>query len=342
MKTQNIILSLVIILVLFFSACREVTVTTKVNPDGTFTRIITVTGKDSSEVAKPDLPFPVDETWARLSSIDTIDSTIYIVTYTKTFRSNNDLNAEIKSDTSKYKNLEKEITVTKRFRFFFSYLNFKEVYKSANPFTKLDYHDYLTEEDIQWNSGLKIPVTAADSARQNEAEEKISTFFKKSFAAEIESVLIDGIKKLNNPLLKPEDVTMFHDSLVMDFDWNKLGGIEIIDGYRELSGNEAFSLLNDLKPPLFEDFQKKYESFLNTVLLDGYTEIVEMPGLITATNSAMLNGNQVRWEFQCGNVMVRDFEMSVESRVINYWAFVLAGVVMLALVVLLVVKAVRK
>ncbi len=71
MKTQNIILSLVIILLLFFSACREVTVTTKVNPDGTFTRIITVTGEDSS-VFRTDLPFPVDETWARMSSKDTI------------------------------------------------------------------------------------------------------------------------------------------------------------------------------------------------------------------------------------------------------------------------------
>ncbi len=67
-----------------------------------------------------------------------------------------------------------------------------------------------------------------------------------------------------------------------------------------------------------------------------------MPGLITATNSAMLNGNQVRWEFQGGNVMVRDFEMYAESRVMNYWAFILAGLVMLALVVMLVVKAVRK
>ncbi len=83
------------------------------------------------------------------------DSTKYIVTYTKAFRNSSQLNAEIKSDTSKYKNLAKEISVTKKFRFFFSYLTFKEVYKSANPFTKLDYRDYLTEEDIQWNSGLK-------------------------------------------------------------------------------------------------------------------------------------------------------------------------------------------
>ena len=341
MKTQNILLSLVLMLVLAFSACREVTVTTKVNPDWTFTRIITVTGEDSS-VFKTDLPFPVDETWARLSSRDTSDSTKYIVTYTKAFRNSSELNAEIKSDTSKYKNLERDISVTKRFRFFFSYLTFKEVYISANPFTKLDYRDYLTEEDIQWGTGLKLPVSAADSSRKEEADDKITAFLQESIIAEIESPLLDGMKKLNNPLLKPEDVTMYHDSLVGSFDWDKLEGTEIIDRYRELSGNEAFLLLKDIKPPLFEDLQKKYEMFLATVLLDGYTEIVEMPGLITGTNSAMLNGNQVRWDFQGGNIMVRDFEMYAESRVINYWAFVLAGVVMLALVLLLVIKAIRK
>ena len=342
MKTQNILLSLVLMLVLAFSACREVSVTTKVNPDGSFTRIITVTGEDSSEVLKTDLPFPVDETWARLSSRDTSDSTKYIVTYTKSFRNSSDLNAEIKSDTSKYKNLEKEISVAKKFRFFFSYLNFKEVYKCANPFIKLDYHNYLTEEDIQWNSGLKVPVSSADSARKNEADDKLSAFLQESFMAEIESVLLDGIKKLNNPLLKPEDVTMYHDSVAEYFDLDKWGEDKIIDGYCELSGNDAFLLLKDIKPPLFEDLQKKYEMFLSTVLLEGYTEIVEMPGLITATNSAMLKGNQVRWSFKPDTILVRDFEMYAESRVINYWAFVLAGVVMLTLVVMLVVKAVRK
>jgi len=340
MKTQNIILSLVIMLLLVFSACREVTVTTKVNPDGTFTRIITVTG-DSTDVSSTDLPFPVDETWARMFSKDTSDSTKYIKTYTKSFRNSSELNAEIKSDTSKYKNLEREVSVTKRFRFFFSYLTFKEVYKSINPFTRLDYRNYLTEEDIQWGSGLKIPVSIADSTRKNDADDKISDFLKESVIAEIESVLQNGIEKLNSPLLKPEDLTMQHDSLIKYFDWDRLGFFEIIDGYRELSGNEAFLLLNDIKPPLFEDLQKKYEMMVSILLTEGYTEVVEMPGLITGTNSAMLNGNQVRWTFAPDSTLVRDFEMYAESRVINYWAFILAGVVMLTLVVLLVIKAVR-
>jgi hypothetical protein len=342
MKTRNIFLSLILMLLLLFSACREVTVTTKVNSDGTFTRIITVTGKDSSEVAKPDLPFPVNETWEQKSSQDPSDSTIYIKTYTRTFRNSDELNAEIKSDTSKYKNLEKEISVTKRFRFFFSYLNFKEVYKSANPFTKLDYHDYLTEEEIQWNSGLKIPVSAVDSTRKKEAEDKVLAFLVASATSEIESIIRGGIKNLNNPLLNSADISVYHDSLykaMERFDFK--GENDLIQCYVNWSGNKDFLLLTGLEPPIFEDFMKKTKALEAIFELEGYTEEVELPGLITATNSSMLNGNQVRWDFQPMSVMVRDFEMFAESRVINYWAFVILGIVILALVIVSIMNAVR-
>jgi hypothetical protein len=340
MKTQHIILSVIIILLFFFGACREITVSTKVNPDGTFTRIITVTG-DSTDDFSSDLPFPVDETWARVFSKDTSDSTRYIQTYTKSYRNSDELNAEIKSDTGSYRTLERNVSVTKRFRFFFSYLTFKEVYKSAHPFTSLDYREYLTEEDIQWYTGQKIPVSPADSTHRDEAEDAVSAFLFGSAIAEVEAVTRDGIKKLNNPRLNSADISIYHDSLSKYLEnWDFKEEEDFIAWYLEWSGNEAFSMLYDLDPPLFEDIENKFEMFMTILELEAYTEEVEMPGLITATNSAMLKGNQVIWEFQAVSVMIRDYEMYVESRVVNYWAFILAGIILLALVVLLVIKAV--
>ncbi len=240
MKTQNIILTAVIFLLLLFGACREVTVTTKVNPDGTFTRIITVTG-DSADVFSADLPFPVDETWARAFSKDTADSAKYMQTYTKSYRNSDELNTEIKSDTGSYKNMERNVSVIKKFRFFFSYLTFKEVYKSANPFTSLDYREYLTEEDIQWYTGLKVPVTPADSARRNEAEDSVALFFYGSALADVEAITREGIKKLNNPQLNSVDISIYHDSLFNNLeDWYFKEGDDFIELYRKWSGNEVF------------------------------------------------------------------------------------------------------
>ena len=55
----------------------------------------------------------------------------------------------------------------------------------------------------------------------------------------------------------------------------------------------------------------------------------------------MLNGNEVRWDFTGNSVMLTDYKIFVESRVVNYWAFVVSGVVLLLLVILLIIKAFR-
>jgi hypothetical protein len=342
MNTRNIFLSLFILMLLFFGACREVTVTTKVNPDGSFMRIITVTG-DSSDVFKTDLPFPVDESWARVSSKDSTDSTKYIVTYTRSFRNTGELLEEIKSDTSSYRNLAKDISIKKKFRFFFSYLTFKEIYRSANPFNNLDYHKYLTEDDIRWCSGMKIPVTPADSALEKDAENKVLDFLLKSAVSEVESIVRQGIQRLNDPALNSVDISVYHDSLYKKMEGSDLKeGKDFIESYRNWSGNDAFSLLNKLQPPIFEDFTKKLNKLENIIELEGYNEEVEMPGLLTSTNSAMIKGNQVSWQFQPLSVAACDYKMYAESRVINYWVFVLAGCVVLGLVVLLVVRSFGK
>jgi hypothetical protein len=342
MKRENIVLSAVIFLLLLFGSCREVTVTTKVNPDGTFTRIITVTG-DSAEVMTGDLPYPVDETWTRVFSKDTSDSAKFIQTYSKSFRSSDKLNEEIRNDTGSYSILDRNISVSKKFRFFFSYLTFKEVYNYADAFTGLDYHEFLTEDDIQWFSVMKLPVTPADSLHKKEAEDKVFDFLIASAAAEVEAIMRDGIKKLNNPLLNPVDISQYHDSIYKEINaWNNSSELRIIEDFRRWSGNDAFLLLNDLDPPLFENFVKKVLAFDRVIGLESFTEEVEMPGLITGTNSPMLNGNLVRWDFQPMNVIIRDYEMVVESRVINYWAFIVSGIVLLALVVLLILKAILK
>jgi len=67
-----------------------------------------------------------------------------------------------------------------------------------------------------------------------------------------------------------------------------------------------------------------------------------MPGLITGTNSAMLAGNQVAWDLFPMAFLLEDYTMEVESRVLNVWAFVLSGLVILALVSLLIFKSVKK
>jgi hypothetical protein len=96
-----------------------------------------------------------------------------------------------------------------------------------------------------------------------------------------------------------------------------------------------------MQPYLFADYDKKMANIEYILAFQDYKEEVQLPGLITGTNSSIIKGNQVSWQVESSSFFITDFEMYAESRVINNWAFVVAGIVVLGLVVLLVVKAFR-
>ena len=63
MKNKGLLI--ILLLVAFvLSSCREITVNTTGNKDGSCIRTIIITG-DSSEVFKADLPYPVDNYWSQ-------------------------------------------------------------------------------------------------------------------------------------------------------------------------------------------------------------------------------------------------------------------------------------
>ncbi|MBE0648484.1 MAG: hypothetical protein IH596_11950 [Bacteroidales bacterium] len=345
MKTREI-LTILFVAVLIISGCREISVTTQVHRDGSFTRIIRITG-DSSSVFKEDLPYPIDSTWQKLASKDTNRSAknddAYILTYTKTFRNSEELMAKISQDTSWRKHLQCQVTVTNRFGFFYSYLTFNEVFQPANPFTCLPYQDYLTSDDLLWLTGQKTAISHSDSSRFEEVEKKTENFIVSSVTAEMEQILKDGIVRLNDPALMPAEVENLHDSILRYVgEWEFDQPENFINYLIKWTGNPVFDQLNELNPPLFVEFNKKVALFNNLIMMDTYPETVEMPGLIIETNSPMLKGNQVSWEVEPMNLMFQPFQMVVESRVVNNWAFAVSGIILILLIVVFVVKAFRK
>jgi hypothetical protein len=75
--------------------------------------------------------------------------------------------------------------------------------------------------------------------------------------------------------------------------------------------------------------------------MEDYSQYVEMPGLITETNSLILKGNSVSWKVQNLYFLFSDYKMQVESRVVNYWMFALTGFLVLVLIVFLLMKTFR-
>ena len=114
-----------------------------------------------------------------------------------------------------------------------------------------------------------------------------------------------------------------------------------IDFYREWTGNKSVNKLKTLEPQLFGKLNEKISFLLNAVFMDEYSQTVEMPGLITETNSISVTGNKVSWKVNGDKFIFKDYEMRVESRVVNKWAFVVSGLLLLLVLILFIVK-VRK
>jgi len=342
MKTREILL-LIFIFLLVISGCREITVSTQIHKDGTFTRTIRITG-DSSDVFRGDLPYPVDSTWQKVATKDTSgDDDDYILTYIKTYTNSDELNGEINADTSWRRDLKRKITVADRFGFFYSYLSFREVFQPANPFTYLNYKDYLSADDILWLSGKKDIVSRSDTARLEKAEERAEVFLATTITAEISHILEEGLAKLESSKQASEDVARYYDSIYQTVDkWEIEKPEKFISLFADWSGNTAVLKLGELDPPLFGEFAKKVSFFESLIDMESYPEIVEIPGIITETNSFMLKGNQVSWEVQPFSLLFEEYELYVESRVVNNWAFIVTGVILLLLIIVMIVKAIKK
>jgi hypothetical protein len=340
MKRIQIILGLVIA-VLVLGSCREIEVNTTVNNDGSFTRVITITG-DSSEVYKLGLPYPIDQTWEMNLKKDTTGNEDYVLTYTKTFINSNNLDKEILSDTGWRKKLKRNIEIEKSFGFFYSYITYKETIGAANPFTYLNCRDYISNEDMLWLTGKKIALNSSDSSALSAADDTAEIYLQESATAELVSLLKMGIKKLNNPTIPISDVDKYRDSINLCVEeWNFDSSAEFVDYFARWTGNNEVLKLKNILSTQFSELDNDIEFLWKTFKMEEYNVSVEMPGLITETNSVSTTGNKSTWNVNTMSILFEDYVMYTESRVINTWMFVLAGIVLLLLVLMVIYKSIR-
>ena len=337
MKTKHILLGLFITIIVF-SSCREINISTIVNKNGSFTRIVTITG-DSTDVLKPNLPYPVDNSWEMKFQKDTTGSDNYVLTYTKFFDNSTLLNQEINVDTSWRKKLNRNINVGRKLGFFYSYVVYKETIGAANPFNLLDYKDYISKEDMLWLTGKKLASTSSDSSKIKQAEDTAVEYLEEVITAEIVAVLKKSIEQLNSPVIDPDQVDNYRDSIALKVnDWDFNSSTEFVDYLAEWTNNSNFHKLKTVNSTLFENLDDNMQFVVGVFEIEDYKVTVELPGIITETNSLSTKGNQVHWNVNASSILFEDYNLIVESRVVNSWMFVIAGVILLLFIVVAIFK----
>ncbi len=334
MKTRLILVGLITIL----SACKDLSYRyyTRVNDDGTVFKQIIAEG-DSSQVYGSPFSFDTDNGWS-LSYDKKVDNsngdTLFVVIAEKTFESvqtvNNDLTLNDKD--SVYKD-NISVRLSEQFMGFFNFYHYEETFKQRFPFRHLSIDDYLSQDEYAYFfQGDTACVQHMNKAEINAFEEDGERRFWNYLASSLGIEFID----LSNQYAGEHQKTAFSQAdslLVMQlFQSSVDDGPEIEAICKMLDKKMNTTWLNEAySNGYFEHFEEQIDN--EAILLDEnqYCAEVQVPGLLYATNANLIDGKKAQWQFKRGNFLYKDFTLSLEYRTINYWTFIVIGVLLVIL-----------
>lgn len=308
--------------VLIFTGCLEVNVGTTISADGSSERVIRVK-RPSMELLNTAFPVPTDSSWSVEWKETGTKEQRYEYIARKSFATPEELRQEYAAIPDSGI-LGIDVSVKTTFAWFYTYVDYREVFTFRNPFGNVPISDYLTKEEIErFMCGEK-----GDSLKK-----KVDRWFMRDMFEEFYRPLIVEAEQLNDTTLrvslleeKREDV--FDRAMMSD---SSEKGVDDVDQalhlIAEVLGRGDVRILHPAAQNAWDTIEKKLNRMSSA---DGqYVYSVQMPGLILDTNSDAVEGTTASWKFEAEQFHVGDIVMHASSRVTNVWAFVVTALVVL-------------
>jgi hypothetical protein len=313
-------------LTLFAAGCNDFTVKTTIHRDGSFERTIICDG-DSLGLYSLHLPYVFSDGWNIEIRRKEHAEKSFVTTAKKTYANNEELMAEFArgKDSSK---LQISSQIEKRFRWFFTYYDYKETLPSYALFRHLSIDSFFTPTEM----GL------IKESKDSLIKKRVDEFWLRNIIEEFLKRIVVKVEELNDPELtqslilqekeiltrellkggepKPDQVVKIFETVLRTKSARKLHGS--ID-----------SVLKDLTEAI-ELEQKRDVSYKNEVT---------MPGILLSSNSEKIEGNNVTW--QCSSKRYLDVAMTAESRAVNLWAIILTSIICVLLLMGLLLPMIR-
>jgi hypothetical protein len=226
-------------------------------------------------------------------------------------------------------------TFEKKFRWFYTYINYSETIRPLNRFKIISPDDYFNQEDhtfINRLPGEGTPISKADSVFLEVLSEKISErFVEMAIYYEVNQIIKDVITR-NNLDKKWLDTLERKRELVYNM-------IEKDKGENNLPEKIADSLAIPLpKPKASKDFEELTENFDARIAFmsfahDGkYTNEVYLPWEIVNSNADSVAGTVAVWQPLSTKFAISEYVMYAECRKMNLWAVLVSvGVVLITI-----------
>ncbi len=310
-------------------SCKDIQVTTRVYPDGSCQRTIACTA-DSGHVPQNAYPIPQDSTWQSGFIRHFKDSTKKAYQAVKRFSSVTELHDFYQTQRDSVLAFHCQIKLDKKFRWFYTYLTFRETWQAYNQLKRIPVTDFISLEDVR-----KKPKESDEESNKKLDQWEERALFEEFFAYVSERLPIGDLSKEHFAAYKEPLFKALMDSS------QKHETDEIIATCRTVLQTPAVQQLAPIIDAFMVDMEKKIE-FMGDMESNSYQNIIQMPGLLISTNSTEVQNQQVSWQIDAVQFRFQDYEMWATSRVINTWAFMVSGALGLGLILLLVFALWRK
>jgi len=344
-------------LILILPGCLDIRITTQINPNGSLRQTIVFKG-DSTEIAEVQFAFMKESDWKRewaklekekrqISESKEVEKDQYQLTVSKEFKSVSDLNKSMNPADTSMQSVRINATLHRKFRWFYTNYIYSETVLNSNPFKGLDYHAYLTNEDVRLMS-LSEETRKADpgydSTQYKEGTDKrFEEFLYRSmfetFYRELTGVLAQDksltLRKQDLDAKKDVLYRFLIDSVKNDKTDDLLAGVDRVINHPDIR------IIRSKYLSKFDSFQRKMK-FYESANDDSYKFAIRMPGLLLQTNSPKIEASETGWELTYYDFFFKDYTMTAESRRVNTWAFIVAGFVLLVALGSMITALLRK
>lgn len=339
-KIQYLLFGTALLFVL--PGCLDIYFTTEIKPNGEISKTVVFEG-DSSEILNAYFPFMEDESWDREWIYIDKDKSKLILS--KTFKNAKQAGLDLNPDDS-IPMIRFQPELKKKFRWFFSYYEYTDLLLATNPFNKIDWREYLTEDEVDL-----IPMDQEDMESDpryikedfETAEKRLEDYLLNSGFEEFFQLFIQALRNTDGISLKEEDVVIRKQELfklAVDADDND--SVEgILASFFGILDSTDVSKIGAQNMGILEYFDQKLD-FFEEVFDDNLHFTIRMPGLLISTNSDQIEGNSLSWEVDSFDSFLKDYPMTAESRIVNIWAFVVAGIALAILLFSLIWSVFRR
>lgn len=234
-------------------------------------------------------------------------------------------------DNSDWYSLKPEIDFQKKFRWFYTYFEFSEVYPESNNFKIIPVSDYLTDIEVAALYGEDKELYRGKNGFEilnelKDLSDKADKWLEHNLYEEIYRTYLDNYSQFKEAPVDSQEFAMEKDTIYKYYirtDSSDFSDIEeILNHHFHTNAYTADDEFDNLLETKFEELLLFDNMALNYKL--------SMPGKIIETNAPFILGDTLEWKVDNERFYFNNYAVKATSRRPNYWAFIITGLIIIA------------